>query len=121
MDDPVHEQEDFYDSEIAPALKILRDKCNEKGMAFICNVSFLSLRAGDGCAPPDEPYMSGGYTVYMPEKPDAAARVNYYAVKSNGNLDRLIGSLKNDCRKYGHGSIFMHQLGVPTAAERAKP
>jgi hypothetical protein len=91
--------EEIYDSEIAPALKQLSERCSELGFNMVAVVEWEQDRSG--------------YTLSLDTRDDAkffpgpAMRMAAMAAKAGSNLDKLLMGLIRDCRKYGHSSAYM--------------
>lgn len=92
----MEDQEKFYDDEIAPSLRILMERCKERGMSFIATVQFADGGVGSiGYAQPN------GH---------AMLRMAFFACRSKGNVDDLILQLQKDGKEHGHNSIFLDML-----------
>ena len=103
MADAAHtpaEREAIYDAEIAPALKALSKRCAEVGMCFL---AFVEWAPGEG-----------GRTMCTTPEMGVGAKTVYSAMAAHGNADSLIIAMARYAREYGHNSICLHQLGVPT-------
>lgn len=95
--------EEFYDKEIAPALKQLCDKCMEREMAFVACVEF---------DPENQGY---GRTEYQPKdeagKLSSAQRLVHWAARSAGNIDKLFMACDKHGREHGHSSMYLSLIG----------
>ena len=91
--------EQFYDEEIAPVLMELAKKCNERGIPFVAVVEYEQGNFGT--------------TADLPEQRGLPMDWAYVAARSNGNADVMIGHIAKQAQQAGHGSYFLHQLGVP--------
>jgi len=95
-------REEFYDREIAPALRKLAERCAAQGMSFAAAVQFADQGVGS--------------TVMLTEAPDPTLRLTAFAARCKGNADLLLGWIEEDARKHGHSSVYMARLGVPHSA-----
>lgn len=99
--------EKIYDTEIAPALLKIAQRCQELGFPFIACVEW---ERADG---------QRGHTEFCPAtdnqetRPTSGQLLVHYAARSKGNIDAMLMGVINDSRKYGHSSIYLQQLGVP--------
>lgn len=93
------EREDFYDSEIAPALLDLGKKCESSGLSFLAVVEW----------DPGET----GQTATLTVDASFSMRLSDTATRAKGNVDALIIAMMKHAREHGHSSIFLKQLGVP--------
>lgn len=96
--------EEFYDAQIAPALADLGRKCQERKMSFCCSVEYDPVNAGRG------------KTEYQaPSEPVREVSVNqllvHWAMRADGNVDKLFIAVDKWARKHGHSSIYLQQLG----------
>tara|TARA_R110002074_G_scaffold262994_1_gene435097 strand:+ start:11918 stop:12232 length:315 start_codon:yes stop_codon:yes gene_type:complete len=94
------ERENFYDTEIAPALLELTKRCNANGLSFLAVVEWAPGEKGHTCQFV-EPY---GTSIDFARAASAAGN----------NVDSLIMYIMRKARETGHSSAFLHQLGVPT-------
>jgi len=92
----VDDREALYDTEIAPALRALAERCAEQGMSFAAAVQFSDEGIGS--------------TVKLASLAHPAVRMTAYAARSNGNADNLIMSLQRDGRDHGHNSFYLQML-----------
>lgn len=93
------EREQFYDSEIAPVLLDLARKCKESGLSIAAMVEWDPGETGRTVALAGD----SGFGIRMAEA----------AMQAHGNVDSLIFALMKFGSEKGHGSVCLHQLGVP--------
>lgn len=96
--------EEFYDTEIAPALAAIGRKCMERKMAFAASVEYDPLTAGTGA------------TEYHPAtKPvlevSAKQLLVHWAIRCKGNVDALIMDIDKWAKEHGHSSVYLQLLG----------
>lgn len=102
------EREAFYDAEIAPALKAMSEKCLANGLSFFSLVEWA-------------PGETGQTTAFQPlEKRGLAITWCDWAAKANGSADAFLIAMQRHAHKYGHSSMCLHLLGVPTKPEEGK-
>lgn len=99
------EREAFYDAEIAPALRDLRDRCHANGLSFLAVVEWE----------PGE----HGRTLALTPPSGLGIRLADAAARANGNADNLIIGMMREARETGHSSACLHALGVPTTPRHA--
>ena len=92
--------EEFYDTEIAPKLLTVAALCKERGFALVAHCQWS---ADDS-----------GRTEQTPHGLWPATRIVQYAVRANGNTDSLIISLQRDGKEHGHQSFALELLRVLT-------
>ncbi len=94
--------EQIYDTEIAPELLKICQRCQDLGMPMAVQVEF-------------EPGETGRTEFCPPTKgdkrPSAKQLLVHYAVRCNGNIDALLTQVLRDAEIHGHNSIFLSQLG----------
>lgn len=90
--------EEFYDREVAPALKALMERCNARGMAFVCDVG---LADGSGAK---------GSTRVCPDGNGVAVAMTWMASAANGCADSLIAALVKHGKENGHNSVYLRLL-----------
>lgn len=95
------EREAFYDREIAPRLAEVAKMLEARGMSIVARVDWLPGK--------------GGSTIALAPDPGPDMRIVVYADRAHGNVDVLIKTLCEDARKYGHASVYLASLGIPTA------
>lgn len=93
------EKEDFYDSEIAPALMALAKKCEDRGLSFLAVVEWEKGETGR--------------TLSMQPGSGVEFRMAEVGARAQGNVDALIFALMKYGREHGHSSICLAGLGVP--------
>lgn len=96
-------KEEIYDSEIAPVLLKLVNRCQEVGMSFVACVEYDPANQGYGRTEfqmPDE----GG-------KLSAAQRLVHWAARSEGNIDKLMMACDKHGREHGHSSMYLQLAG----------
>jgi hypothetical protein len=95
--------EEIYDTEIAPALLKVSERCKELGFPMIANVEYEHGETGrtEFC-----PATNGD------ERPSAKQLLVHYAARCNGNIDSFLMAVIKDAEKYGHGSAYLTILGV---------
>lgn len=91
--------EAFYDTEIAPALKGIAERCKANGLNFLAVVEW-------------EPGELGRTVNFTPPV-GLGIRLADVAAASNGNVDGLIIAIMRYAREHGHNSICLSTLGVP--------
>lgn len=102
--------EEFYDAEIAPALKAVMTKCSERGLPFLATVQYA----------PGE----WGTTVHQPEGTDFWLKCAYAWIRTRGNnIDSFVIWLARQIRMAGtdHSSIVLERMGVEPVAKDRKP
>jgi len=89
MDEPEakSDRQRFYDAEIAPALKVLAEKCGERSMSFIATVEF-------------EPE-SHETTMLVRDDASFQMRMLQMAGTTHGNVDSFFISLARFCKSNG--------------------
>ena len=92
------DNEEFYDTEIAPILRELGEKCQDREMSFLAVCQF------------GEDDSDVGHTLTQQPGASPNFRLPSYAARSKGNMDILIGQLMLDGEKYGHGSVYLNIL-----------
>ena len=101
-------QEEWYDSEIAPALIALAKRCNERGMSFICDVEYLpDKRAG---------------TYFLTHDHGTEMRMIYLCSMKAPNVDGFIINLVRDCKLHGidfSSSFVMRRFAPETTTWRS--
>ena len=87
------EAEAIYDTEIAPALLAVVERCRELDFSLVAHVEWHQGETG--------------VTQYVPDGASLQMRMTQFAANSHGNFDQLgINMLKNfDCG----ASIFLHR------------
>lgn len=97
--------EEIYDTEIAPALLKICQRCQELGFPMVANVEWEPGENGrtEFCPPTNG-------TGTLP-RPSAAQLLVHYAARCNGNIDSLLIAVIRDAEKYGHGSMYLRMLG----------
>ncbi len=85
----------FYDEKLAPLLKQVSKLCKEANLPFFAQVEFCP----DGF----------GVESYSGES-NIAFRLLWHAAFAEGDIDKLILSIIQDGKKFGHNSIFLTQL-----------
>jgi hypothetical protein len=93
------ENEQYYDDVIAPKLKELAALCQEKGIAFICQVEWEPGEAGR--------------TVFLPKGASWQIRLAETAMRAKGNVDNLFLACSKYAAVHGHSSLVMKNMGVP--------
>lgn len=90
-----HENESWYDAEIAPALAELARRCHERGMAFVASVEFMPNRRGT--------------TVYMTEHAGLAMQMQCMCAETAPNMDAYVLSVLRYCKDQGldYGDTFV--------------
>lgn len=92
----------IYDEHIAPLLKQAGDLCVKHGFPFIARVQYDYVpETGDSAV---------GDTAFVPEHTKYKTRLAYVAMKSNANVDKLIGWIEKEAKEKGHSSIYLHFL-----------
>lgn len=97
------EREAFYDTEIAPALLRLANKCADNGLSFLASVEWA----------PGE----SGRTRKFVEPFGISMDLADAMFRANGNIDSFMIYLMKRARKVGHSSAVLHQLGVAPEPE----
>lgn len=93
--------EEIYDTEIAPALLKLCQRCQELKMSFIACVEFDPENGGVGRT-----------DFQMPDSEiSAAQRLTHWAARSRGNIDKLLIAVMRHAEKNGHSSVYLQMLG----------
>ncbi len=91
--------ERFYDEEIAPALRDLAKRCEERGLSMIAAVEYN----------PGE----HGRTVTLREGHSMVMKNAHAALLAGLNMDALIGHIVRMGREHGnHSSMYLKMLGV---------
>jgi hypothetical protein len=90
------EREQFYDSEIAPALLELARKCQNNGLSIAAMVEW-------------EPGETGK-TAALAQGSGVGIRMAETAMQAHGNVDVLIFALMKYGREHGHNSICLKVL-----------
>ena len=90
------DDEQFYDTEIAPRLLVIAEMCKERGFALVAHVQWEL----DG----------SGRTEQTPHGKWPDTRIVQYAARCHGNIDELIMALLRDGKEYGHNSWCLHKL-----------
>lgn len=105
--------EEIYDTEIAPQLLALSKRCQELGFPFVANVEY---NVGET-----------GRTEFCPKtdgvdnpRPSAKQLLVHYAARCNGNIDVMLMAVIRDCEKFGHSSMYLRLLNVPTDPQPTK-
>lgn len=93
------EREAFYDTEIAPELLKLGQRCRDNGLSLHAIVEW-------------EPGETGR-TRFFEERKGISMELSDTLFFANGNIDAFLFHLMKRARKTGHSSIVLHQLGVP--------
>lgn len=93
--------EEIYDTEIAPELLRLGQRCQELGMSFIACVEY------------DAPNQGIGRTEYHgPIKGVSAAQLLvHWAARCNGNVDSLFMAIDRHAKEHGHSSVYLSMAG----------
>lgn len=94
------EAEDWYDSEIAPKLRELADKCHAQGMSFVAAVEY-------------EPGSRGG-TYWLTKDAGLEMIMIQHCAKTAPNIDGYVIGLARYCDEKGinmGASLIMRQLG----------
>lgn len=95
----ISEREQFYDDVIAPKLAEIAKLCQEKEIAFICQVEW-------------EPGECGR-TVTLPKGASWQIRLAETAMRANGNVDNMFLACSKYAAVHGHSSIVMQNMGIP--------
>ena len=90
------QREQFYDSEIAPALLELAGKCERNGLSLIAMAEWEPGETGTTATLTKE----SGFGIRMAET----------AMRSQGNADAFIFALIKDAKEHGHNSVCLHLL-----------
>lgn len=90
------DDEQFYDTEIAPRLLVIAEMCKARGFALVAHVQWSEE--------------DSGRTERTPHGQWPATRIVQYAARCHGNVDSLIAALLRDGQEYGHNSMFLHRL-----------
>lgn len=100
--------EKIYDTEIAPKLLEIAERCQVLGFPMVAAVEWENSEGNRGrtefCPSTNDPAT----------RPTAAQLLVHYAARSNGNVDALIMGIIKDARKFGHSSLYLQMLDVPT-------
>lgn len=104
--------EEWYDTEIAPKLLELADRCRERGMAMVATVEY---------APGER-----GTTMAMPKGAGLAMQMLRLCASAGDNVDGYMIALLRFCNSNGistDASIFMrgHALSATGASEADRP
>ncbi len=91
--------EEYYDEEIAPALRDVASKCEAWGMSIVAMVEWEPGETGSTRA------LAAGRGFGM--------ELVQAAVSAQGNVDALVFAIMRHAREHGHASIILKQLGVP--------
>ena len=94
------ERESFYDSEIAPALLELAEKCKGNGLSLVAMVEWDPGETGRTAAFAG----NAGFGIRMVET----------AMRCGNNVDSFIMALMKHGTEHGHSSACLNMLGVPT-------
>jgi hypothetical protein len=95
----VTDGEKWYDEHLAPKLLELAKDAHEHGLSFLAVVEW-------------EPGETGR-TAWMQEAHGLPFRMANWAAQCNGNVDAFWIAVQRYARKYGHGSVFLTQQGIP--------
>lgn len=99
------DREAFYDAEIAPVLLDLSKRCEDMGLSFIAQVEW-------------EPGETGR-TVSFAGDAGFGIRMAEAAMRAAGNIDSFLLGVSKHAQEYGHSSMFLNLLGVPTNPKKA--
>lgn len=100
------EREAFYDSEIAPALAALAQRCIDNGLSLHAGVWWGVGEYGETCA------MHEGAVAQN----DLTRVLVHGAIRARGNVDSLVIALKRYCREGGIDTSGSFVLGDHPAA-----
>jgi hypothetical protein len=89
--------EEFYDTELAPALARLARECHQRGLNFQALVEYAPNKVAE--------------TRVLPEQPGFSMMLPVMASQAQGNIDAFLIAAKRYAAQYGHSSVFLHQLG----------
>jgi len=96
--------EAFDDSEIAPILADIAQRCENHGMGFFAAVEYN----------PGE----FGRTITLQADSDLMLRLCNLLAKSRTNIDALFLAIEKYARARGHNSVYLTRLGIPTQPEQ---
>ena len=89
-------REEFYDREIAPALKALAEKCEGADFSMIAVVEWQ--------------HGSTGSTMTVRTGSGIALKLVFWAAQASGNADKLIARMLQSAKEHGHNSVYLHML-----------
>lgn len=95
--------EEFYDTEVAPALLAIAKKCEDRKMSFVACVEYDPENAGIGRTEVQQPDEGGRLS--------AAQRLVHWAARAHGNIDKLFMACDRHGHEHGHSSMYLSQLG----------
>jgi len=107
LDAVVHDNEQWYDEVLAPALLKIAEEMQQRGLGFLASVEYN----------PNE----FGTTLNGVGKKSDALRLGYYGARSHGNIDSVAIQWVREAREAGraHNSIVMNSMGLdPDPAKR---
>ncbi|KQN09849.1 hypothetical protein ASE85_02625 [Sphingobium sp. Leaf26] len=96
--------EQIYDELIAPKLLEIGKLCEEHGLPVVAQVEY---------APGDF-----GLTQFRPDGASLPMKLMAISARCGGNVDTLFMAIERHAREHGHGSIYLHRLGVPITPDR---
>jgi hypothetical protein len=95
------DKEQFYDEKISFKLSSIAKECGEKEISFI---SICEWSPGE-FASISKLQAKSGLPVQMIKA----------VIESNGNIDAFLTAVIKHAKIHGHSSMYLHQLGIPTA------
>jgi hypothetical protein len=93
--------EEFYDKEIAPPLMALAEKCKENNVPFLAYVEYEQE--------------GRGLTRVICDNPSIETLMVFWAMEARGNIDSFMMAVQRHAQKYGHSSVVLSLLDVPTS------
>lgn len=105
--------EETYDTEIAPVLMAIANRCKELGWSMVASVEW---QVGETGRTETHPAWN------VDGLPSAKQKLVHYAARCHGNIDAMLMACIRDAEKYGHSSAYLLILGVkerPTLVDAA--